>query len=134
MVYLQHWHGWCYMKLLPFWRVLCTPYNHVPCHFMQSHISKVHECLAVPCHLHFWQNDQDLLHATAVHRGGTDTETRAQIVDPALLQGFEHMTFQPRVRCSTTEISLLHIQSCLKIIKGARNINTHWLKQWREKI
>ena len=27
---------------------------------------KVHACLAVSCYLHFWQNDQDLLHATAV--------------------------------------------------------------------
>ena len=26
-------------------------------------------CLAVTCHLHFWQNDQDLLCATAVTLG-----------------------------------------------------------------
>ena len=38
-------------------QVLCTPYNHAPCHFMQSHIRKVYACLAVTCHLHFWQND-----------------------------------------------------------------------------
>ena len=50
-------------------QVLCTPYNHVPCHFMQSHIRKVYACLAVTCHLHFWQNDRDLLPATAVTRG-----------------------------------------------------------------
>ena len=50
-------------------RVLCTPYNHAPCHFMQSHIRKVYACLAVTCHLHFWQNDRDLLRATAVTRG-----------------------------------------------------------------
>ena len=35
--------------------VLCTPYNHAPCHFMQSHICKVYACLAVTCHLHFWK-------------------------------------------------------------------------------
>ena len=34
-------------------QVLCTPYNHAPCHFMQSHIHKVYACLAVTCHLHF---------------------------------------------------------------------------------
>ena len=28
-------------------QVLCTPYNHAPCHFMQSHIRKVYSCLAV---------------------------------------------------------------------------------------
>ena len=45
-------------------QVLCTPYNHAPCHFMQSHIRKVYACLAVTCHLHFWQNDRDLLRAS----------------------------------------------------------------------
>ena len=40
-----------------------------PCtshHSMQNHISKVHACLAVTCHLHFWQNNWNLLHATVV--------------------------------------------------------------------
>ena len=50
-------------------QLLWTPYNHAPCHFMQSHIRKVYACLAVTCHLHFWQNDWDLLRATAVTRG-----------------------------------------------------------------
>ena len=50
-------------------QVLCTPYNHEPCHFMQSHIRKVYARLAVTCHLHFWQNDRDRLRATAVTRG-----------------------------------------------------------------
>ena len=34
-------------ELLPSRRVLCTQYNHVLCHFMQSHIRKVHAYLAV---------------------------------------------------------------------------------------
>ena len=37
---------------------------------MQSHIRKVYASLAVTCHLHLWQNDRDLLRATAVTRGG----------------------------------------------------------------
>ena len=45
VVYLQRWHGWCHMKLLPSRRVLCTPYNHAPCHFMQSHICKDYACV-----------------------------------------------------------------------------------------
>ena len=49
--------------------VLCTPYNHAPCHFMQSHISKVHVYLDVTCCLHFRQNDWGLLCAPAVTRG-----------------------------------------------------------------
>ena len=36
---------------------------------MLSHICKVYACLAVTCHLHFWQNDRDLLHATEVTWG-----------------------------------------------------------------
>ena len=36
---------------------------------MHSHIRKVYACLTVTCHLHFWQNDRDLLRATAVTRG-----------------------------------------------------------------
>ena len=42
------------------------PVSH---HFMQSHICRVHACLAVTCHLHLWQNDRDLLCATAVTWG-----------------------------------------------------------------
>ena len=38
VVFWQHWHGWCHMKLLPSQHVLCSPYNSAPCHFMQSHI------------------------------------------------------------------------------------------------
>ena len=70
-MYLQRWHGWCHMKLLPSQCVLCTPYNHAPCHFVQSHIRKAYACLAVTCHLQFWQNDRDLLLATVVTQGFT---------------------------------------------------------------
>ena len=57
------------MELLLSWLILCTPYNHAPCYFMQSHIHKVHACLTVTCQLHFWQNDWDLLCATEVTWG-----------------------------------------------------------------
>ena len=37
----------------------------------------MHACLAVTCHLHFWQNDRDLLCATVVTQGGQmDTKIR----------------------------------------------------------
>ena len=82
-------------------QVLCTPYNHAPCHFMQRHIRKVYACLAVTCHLHFWQNDRDLLRATAVIRGWNGYRNKNQhrnlILEknilPPLLQGFEPATF-----------------------------------------
>ena len=89
-------------------QVLCTPYNHAPCHFMQSHIRKVYVCLAVTCHLHFWQNDQGLLRATAVTRGWNGYRNKSQHrkstlekkILPSLQQGFEPATFRSRVRRS----------------------------------
>ena len=87
---------------------LCTPYNHAPCHFMQSYICKVHAYLAVTCHLHFWQNDQGLLHATRVTRGWNiyrnKNQHRKLTVEKKmfllLLQGFKAMTFRSWVRHS----------------------------------
>ena len=89
-------------------QVLCTPYNHAPCHFMQSHIRKVYACLVVTCKLRFWQNDRDLLRATAVTRGWNGYRNKSQHrkstlekkIPPPLLQGFEPTTFQSRVRRS----------------------------------
>ena len=59
-------------------RVLCTPYNHAPCHLMQSHIRKMYACLAGTCHLCFWQNDRGLLRATAVTRGWKGYRNKSQ--------------------------------------------------------
>ena len=68
--------GWCMAGAT--WNCchLCTSsvYTIQPCtssqhHFIQSHIGRVHVCLAVTCHLHFWRNDQDLLLATVVTQG-----------------------------------------------------------------
>ena len=55
-----------------------SAYSHVPCHFIQSHIRKVCACLAVTCHLHFWQNDRDLLRATAVTQGWNGYRNKSQ--------------------------------------------------------
>ena len=35
----------------------------------ELHTDRVDACLAVPCQLHFWQNDRGLLHPTAATRG-----------------------------------------------------------------
>ena len=117
MVYLQRCHGWCHMKLLPSRRVLCTPYNHAPCHFMQSHIRKLYACLAVTCHLHFWQNDLDLSRATAVTRRWNGYRNKSQHrkltlekkILPPLQQGFEPRPrpFNHESGALTTELSPL---------------------------
>ena len=87
---------------------LCTPCNHAPCHFMQSHIRKVYACLAVTCHLHFWQNDRGLLRATVLTWGWNGYRNKSQHrkltlekkILPLLQQGFEPATFRSQVRCS----------------------------------
>ena len=72
---------------------------------MQSHIRKVYACFAIACHLHFWQNDRDILRATAAPRGWNRYRNQSQHrkstlekkILPPFLQGFEPATFQSRV-------------------------------------
>ena len=78
--------------------------------FNKIHINKVYACLAVTCHLHFWQNDRDFLRATVVTRarGWNGYRNKSQHrkstlekkILPPFQQGFEPATFQSRVRCS----------------------------------
>ena len=68
----------------------------------------MYACLAVTCHLHFWQNDRDFLRATVVTRGWNGYRNKSQhrksTLEKKILlpfqQGFEPATFQSRVRCS----------------------------------
>ena len=68
----------------------------------------MYACLAVTCHLHFWQNDRDFLRATVVARGWNGYRNKSQHrkstlekkILPPFQQGFEPATFQSRVRCS----------------------------------
>ena len=70
--------------------------------FMQSHIRKVHACLAATCHLRFWQNDRDFLRAAAVRRGWNGYRNKSQHRKltmenkniPPLLSGLEPATFR----------------------------------------
>ena len=76
--------------------------------FNKIHIRKVYACLAVTCHLTFWQNDRDFLRATVVTRGWNGYRNKSQHrkstlenkILPPFQQGFEPATFQSRVRCS----------------------------------
>ena len=79
--------------------------------FNKIHIRKVYACLAVTCHLHFWQNDGDILRATVVTRGWNGYRNKSQHrkstlekkILPPFQQGFEPATFQSRAL--TTELS-----------------------------
>ena len=93
--------------------------------FNKIHIRKVYACLAVTCHLYFWQNDRDFLRATVVTRGWNGYRNKSQHrkstlekkILPPFQQGFEPATFQSRGRCSnnlTTELSPPPTFNCLK--------------------
>ena len=68
----------------------------------------MYACLAVTCHLHFWQNDRDFLRATVVTRGWNGYRKKSQHrkstlekkILPPFQQRFEPATFQSRVRRS----------------------------------
>ena len=70
--------GWYHVKLLPSWHILCTPFNLV----ISYKCTYVGCMRVVTCHLHFWQNDRDLLCATVVTQGGGMVTKSAQKVDP----------------------------------------------------
>ena len=106
---LKRWHGWCCVKLQPSWRKFYV-HRTTMLHVTSCKATYV-RCmcgLAVTCHLHFWQNDRDLLRATAVTRRWKGYRNKSQhrkltlekkILLPLLL-GFEPRTFQSRVRRS----------------------------------
>ena len=74
--------------------------------------SRMYACLAVTCHLHFWQNDRGLLRATAVTRGWNQASneskhtkmTLEKNILPPLLPGFELATFETASQCCNRRI------------------------------
>ena len=84
-------------------------YNHAPCHFMQSHIRKLYVCLTVTCRLHLWQNDRDLLRATAVTRGWNGYRNKSQhrksTLEKKILPPFHPRPFNHESGALTTELS-----------------------------
>ena len=96
--------SWCLMSSDVIWHIRDKLWP-MPKH---GSIRKVYECLAVTCHLHFWQNDRDFLRATVVTRGWNGYRNKSQHrkstlekkILPPFQQGFEPATFQSRVRCS----------------------------------
>ena len=85
--------------------VYTIAYNHAPVYsvtlFEATCLEYTTVCLAVICHLHFWQNDQDLLGAIAITRGWNGYRNKGQhgeltlekkILPPLLLR-LEPVTF-----------------------------------------
>ena len=57
---------------------ITEPCTSLQCHFIWSHMRWVHVCLAVTCHLHFRQNDQDLSQAAAVIQGWNGYQSESE--------------------------------------------------------
>ena len=63
------------------------PCTSLHCHFIRIHICRLHVYWTVTCPLHFWQNDQYFLRATAVTRGWNGYRNKsAQKVHPGKRQ------------------------------------------------
>ena len=96
--------SWCLMSSDVIWHIRDKLWP-MPKH---GSIRKVYACLAVTCHLHFWQNDRDFLRAIVVTRGWNGYRNKSQHrkstlekkILPPFQQGFEPATFQSRVQCS----------------------------------
>ena len=108
--------------------------------FNEIHIRKVYACLAVTCHLHFWQNDRDFLRATVVTRGWNGYRNKSQHrkstlekkILPPFQQGFEPATFQSRVRrCNHWAIPALSCCVGFHIAVFMRGISPRGLSELR---
>ena len=104
--------------------------------FNKIHIRKVYACLAVTCHLHFWQNDRDFLRATVVTRGW-NSEIRTGIFSKSVtlwtalqvpLWSKPHLVFRHKVYEIATQRSAryTHGRDCGAASKSARFNCTNW--------
>ena len=118
------------------------PCTSLQCYFMQLTTGRVHVCLAVTCHLHFWQNDRDLLCAIAVTwrwNGDWNTSQHRKLTPEKkilllFLRGFEPGTFQTWLCRSITELfplpyntaesNLTELITCTHQLKGT--LRTGW--------
>ena len=96
----------------------------------KPHLLKVYACLAVTCHLHFWQDDRDLLRATAVTQGWNGYRNRSQHRSWLWRRKFSRRsrrdsnpatTFQSRVRRSNHWATPAPYEKCKKAMKQSNS-------------
>ena len=134
-------HGWCHVKCCRFGASSvytiqsCT---RLQCHFIQSHVGRMYVCSAVTCHMHFWQNDRNLLHATAVTWGWNGYQNKSQHrkltlkkkILPPRLPRLEPGTFQSQVQRSKMMIKVFWLD-----LRSLHMVHLHgdtlsWKSQW----
>ena len=89
-------------------QVLCTPYNHAPWHFMQSHIRKVYACFCCnlpPALLAEWLESFTCYYSNP---GWNDDRSMSQhrkltLENKMLLLGLKPATFRPQIQRSATD-------------------------------
>ena len=99
----------------------------------------MYACLGVPCHLHFWQNDRDLLRVTAVTRRVERTQNKSQHtkltlekkIPPPPLPGFDLATFRSRVRRSYKQAIPVGSRSAFSHLAFCLKLPTRKSAQWR---
>ena len=92
--------------------------------------SRVYACLGVTCHLHFWQNDWGLLHATAVtwgwngHRIRVSTQSKLsrRSFSRCSWRDFELAAFQSQVQCSPNKLSWIP-KATVQTTKSLQGVN-----------
>ena len=107
------------------------PRTSLHCHFIRSHMRRMHVCLAVTCHLHFWQNVRffKVFFFFTCYCGNIGVEripnkiqhrklTMEKKILPSLLPGLEPEIFQSRVRRFATEPSPLPDWNCHCIVNS----------------
>ena len=102
----------------------------------------MYACLAVTCHLHFWQNDRDFWRATVVTRGWNGYQNKSQHrkstlekkILPPFQQGFKPATFQSRVRHSNHWAipAPSHTMSMTYTINMLSHIPTRPFNHWKK--
>ena len=85
--------------------------------FNKSHIRKVYACLAVTCHMHFWQNDRDFLRATVVTRGWNGYRNKSQHRKSTL----EKKILPPNPRPFNHESGALTTELSVEELSGGRS-------------
>ena len=99
-------------------------------HFMQSHIRRVHACLAVTRHLRVWQNDRGLLRAAALTRGWNRYQNNSQHRKLTPEKKFSRRScrdsnprpFDDESGALTTEVSP-HLRTWLQKVGSAGDVN-----------